>query len=1136
LSLSQACPASDFAGDNFDFVSAPIIVIDRGGLFVYANRIFESATGLKRQDLLGRYIGDYLPETEAEAIAQFLEDLQAGNFPPQHQQQWPGEDGTPRSISWKNQCVVDGSGETTYVVSTGLDVTVPGVPGDGLHLNPNSAGQDLGQLELQRRGGILEVVSFAAEKFLESTDWETQIDLVLARLGEATQVSRVYLFENDYEPNGARITSQRFEWTAPGISPQISNPLLQRLPATDPSFHRMAEALSRAEIVQGNIADFPAEAQNLFTSQDILSLVCVPIFVGKDFWGFIGLDECARSREWSHAEIEALQAAASLLGSAIDRARSARVLLATAQISDAAHSANDLDEFYAHIHQIVAELMPARSFFVALYDEETDIVSYPYFVDEFDPPMSPGKLGKGLTAYVLRSGKTLFISPNEFEELENAGEVENIGTPSIDWLGVPLKSQGKVFGVLAVQSYTPGIRYKDSDKNILEFVSNQVAMAIERIRSEQALRTSEKLYRTLVETSPDAVTLTDLQGNILVSNLQAALNIGFERPEDLIGQNVYKFIIPEQISVAQNGADETLERGALSDNKEFVVIRKDGSLLPIELNASVVQDANGQPTGFIGVSRDISLRKRRDHEQKAIITMSSALRTAKRRDEMIPLVVENLAALLSAQAAVLVTGAVTDGEHIVERGYGLWAGLAGQAVTNRTYFDHPSIVAGNPLVLKLEDESPERGADFFAPTTELQNVIGVPLICQNQYIGSLWVGLRQELQEDALPILSAISDISANAIHRATLHEQTQRRLQKLAALRSVDMAISASLDLRVALNVLLDQLTVQLNVDASAVLIYNKHPRSLEYSAGRGFRTNSIYRSVVNLGEGPAGKAALDRRTCYIEDLDEEPAFIQSRGLSGEGFVSYCAVPLVAKGQLKGLLEVFNRSHLKPDTEWLEFFETMAGQAAIAVDNATLFNDLQRSNMELALAYDITLEGWVHALDMRDQEAEGHTRRVMDMTMRIARALGKTDNELIHIRRGVLLHDIGKIAIPDEILLKPGPLSEAEWEIMRKHPVYAYELLSPINYLKYALDIPYCHHEKWDGTGYPRGLHGEQIPLAARIFAVVDVWDAMRSDRPYRPRWTDDKVREYIQSNAGLHFDPQMVGLFMEIWNGEGD
>lgn len=190
---------------------------------------------------------------------------------------------------------------------------------------------------------------------------------------------------------------------------------------------------------------------------------------------------------------------------------------------------------------------------------------------------------------------------------------------------------------------------------------------------------------------------------------------------------------------------------------------------------------------------------------------------------------------------------------------------------------------------------------------------------------------------------------------------------------------------------------------------------------------------------------------------------------------------------------------------------------------------NIEEAHRQLLTAYEATIEGWSRAMDLRDKETEGHTQRVTDLTVRLATAMGMSDEQLVHLRRGALLHDMGKLGIPDQILLKPGKLTTEEWVIMRKHPQYAYEMLEKIPYLQPALDIPYCHHEKWDGTGYPRGLKGEEIPLAARLFAVVDVWDALSSDRTYRPAWEKEKVVAFIQEQSGKHFDPQVIEVFLK-------
>jgi putative nucleotidyltransferase with HDIG domain len=359
---------------------------------------------------------------------------------------------------------------------------------------------------------------------------------------------------------------------------------------------------------------------------------------------------------------------------------------------------------------------------------------------------------------------------------------------------------------------------------------------------------------------------------------------------------------------------------------------------------------------------------------------------------------------------------------------------------------------------------------------------------------------------------------------------RTQRQVERLGALRSIDLAINSSLDLKLTLDVILQQVVEQLRVDAACVLLMEGASQTLSYGAGRGFRSDAVSQTRLRTGEGYAGRVALQRATLHVPLMSQTGVLERQLLLAGEDFVSYVATPLIAKGRVEGVLEIFHRTRLEPAGEWLDFLETLAGQAAIALDNAGMFYSLQRSNVDLALAYDDTLTGWSRALDLRDKETEGHSQRVTEMTVRLARRMGVDDSEIVHIRRGALLHDIGKMAIPDSILHKPGSLSGDEWEIMKKHPVYAYEMLSPIAFLKPALDIPYCHHEKWDGSGYPRGLKGEQIPLAARVFAVVDVWDALRSDRPYRKARPREMVYAYVREQSGKHFDPRVVEAFVEL------
>ncbi len=358
--------------------------------------------------------------------------------------------------------------------------------------------------------------------------------------------------------------------------------------------------------------------------------------------------------------------------------------------------------------------------------------------------------------------------------------------------------------------------------------------------------------------------------------------------------------------------------------------------------------------------------------------------------------------------------------------------------------------------------------------------------------------------------------------------ETIQRQVRRFQALRAIDSAISTGPDLQFTLGILLEQIATQLNVDAAAILLHRTGSPRLEYGAIRGFRTTSCLDTKIRMGEGFAGMAALTQQTIHIPELSVVPGLSdQPIPIEAEGFKVYYGIPLIAKKQVKGVLEVFSRSQRSIDPERLEFLEALAGQAAIALDNSSLFEQLQSSSTELSVAYDATLEGWVKALELRDRETVGHAHRVIEMTLRVADRIGIHGESLQHIRRGALLHDIGKMGIPDAILLKPGPLTPDEWVVMRQHPVHAYEMLKTIDYLSPALEIPYCHHERWDGNGYPRGLKEKNIPMSARIFSVVDVWDALTSDRPYRCAWSEHQALEYISRESGRHFDPEAVNAF---------
>jgi HD-GYP domain-containing protein (c-di-GMP phosphodiesterase class II) len=440
-----------------------------------------------------------------------------------------------------------------------------------------------------------------------------------------------------------------------------------------------------------------------------------------------------------------------------------------------------------------------------------------------------------------------------------------------------------------------------------------------------------------------------------------------------------------------------------------------------------------------------------------------------------------------------------------------------------------------PILLNDAPNSTEVDQKMIA-LFRIQSMMGIPLVKGTRVVGALMIMDSEDPHRFTLQDLETASLFgghAALAIDNAQLYEKAQLHLQHEKALREIDVAISSNLELSTTLQVVLYQTRAQLHVDACAILLLDPQTQTLEYVSSQGFRTELIKTSRLHLGEGRAGYAMQEKRTfgrAHIEFAEEIPD--RAHLLETEGFAAYFIAPLMAKDRLLGALEVYHRTPLVMKTEWLKFLEMLAGQTAIAVDNATMFTELQRSHTDLTQAYDTTLEGWSAAMDLRDKETEGHTERVTQMTLRLAERMGVPLQELLQIRRGALLHDIGKMGVPDRILLKPDTLTDDEWIIMHMHPAYAYQMLKPIAYLAPALDIPYCHHEKWDGTGYPRGLKGEEIPLGARIFCIVDVYDALTSNRPYRAAWTKDKALQYIEELSGSHFDPQVVDAFLKMMN----
>ncbi|WCM39369.1 PAS domain S-box protein [Thermus antranikianii] len=647
---------------------------------------------------------------------------------------------------------------------------------------------------------------------------------------------------------------------------------------------------------------------------------------------------------------------------------------------------------------------------------------------------------------------------------------------------------------------------------------------------ERALRESEALFRTLAETAP-ALILMWQEERLTFANEEAVRLTGYTR-EELASRPIWEFVHPADRNLVRERGLARLRGENPPSRYTFRILTKEGEVRWLDYSAARVE-IGGKPA-IMGVGLDITEAKERELALEAFAQVSVALRQSEDLKEMMEAALEaTLKSLEAPVGSILLYDADTCRlEEAASRGWlkeiptpdtlaeeGLVArAFRGEVVVSQDLKHDPRVHPGvQPLV-------PEGWSGVVAP-----------LLAGKESVGALtvaWPHPRTPTPAEVERVL-LLAEAIGNAVRRASLRRKLARRVEQLEALRAVDQAIAASLDLDPTLEVFFNQV-MRLPLDAAALFLYNPREKTLELRGLRGFYTpmKGVPHRLL-LGQGHIGQAALSGETVFVPDLTQDPG-ADAQFTLREGLVAEKAYPLFAKGRLLGVLAVFTRRpwDLSPEEE--EFLEALIGQGAVALDNALTFQELLKSQRELEAAYDLTLWGWAKAVELRDQETAGHTERVTELTLRLARALGVPEEDLEHIRRGAILHDVGKIGIPDSILLKPGPLTEEEWAVMKKHPVYAYEWLSGIPFLKKALEIPYCHHERWDGSGYPRGLKGLEIPLSARIFAVVDVYDALTSDRPYRKAWPREKALAYIQEQAGKQFDPEVVEAFLRLVAGE--
>jgi PAS domain S-box-containing protein len=924
------------------------------------------------------------------------------------------------------------------------------------------------------------------------------------------------------------------------------------------------------------------------SEQHVQSAVAVPMRIGTKVIGMISA-QSYDPNSYEEEEKALLEMLATHAATAIENARlfqeesrRTQIIETLVDIANEIATTQDIIPVLDKITQRAMNLLNANH--VAIYllhdDNNTLKVINAQGIHKQQLLTQTMKVGEGITGSVVASGKSEIIDLVASDQRR----MHLSGTPKTDaehetMMSSPLILRGRCIGAVnAWRLRTNGV-FSQLELSFLTSIANQVSVAIE----------SSNLYKETIRRAQESAAIA-VVGRDISSTLQldVVLNRIASYAKELLSSESSAVYLLDRTgktlnAIAAQGLDadmilnDPLEMGtgilgSIALNKAGEIVNntdKDSRAIIIkgteanphehimgvpvlemdQLTGLVVVWRNGIENEFkpsdldflgnlaqqaataIKNARLYAEAQRRLREVETINRMSSSMRETLSQTEMCNILLNETLDLLDARdGSVWIHSPSTN--TIIQRA----ARGAATRIKVKRLKPNEGIV-GHVFSTGMPHISPDLKNDPFLFGDNREYLYdgyggaGIPIHSTDGTLGVLIVQLESSRRvEDHIELLNTLAGIAGNSIHRADLFDQSQEQVRKLTTLRDIDSAIASSTDLHVTLNILMDHTLRHLKVDAVDILLFHPELQSLTYLCSDGFHSPSPTRPVIRIGEGLPGQVILQGRIEHIPDLQNMDESRRDPFLVREGFVSYIGVPLIVKGLIKGLFEIFHRSHLSPNEEWMQFMQTLTGQAAIAIDNSQLFDNLQRSNQEIRQAYDTTLEGWARALELRDRETEGHTRRVTRLTMDLARYMNIDEDDLVNIYRGVLLHDIGKMGVPDHILRKTGSLTDAEWVEMRKHPQYAFDLLSPIPYLRPALDIPYCHHEHWDGSGYPRALKGEQIPLAARVFSIVDIWDALLSDRPYRDAWPGEKVVAYIKEISGTILDPKVVAAFLKM------
>jgi PAS domain S-box-containing protein len=617
-----------------------------------------------------------------------------------------------------------------------------------------------------------------------------------------------------------------------------------------------------------------------------------------------------------------------------------------------------------------------------------------------------------------------------------------------------------------------------------------------RLAGEQfLLRESEERYRRLAENAQDIIYRISMNPERHFEYVSPAATTitGYTPEEHYANPDLsYSLVHPEDRHLLTKAAE-----GKLPPDQPLTLrwVRKDGGVIWTEQRNVPLYDNKGTLIALEGIARDITGRKEAEEKLKSNYALLN----------------------LAGKTAKFGGWSVSLSDNRV-----IWSDEVA-AIHDRPAGYSPPV---------------DEGINYYAPRWR-ETIIEMFTACVDQGVpydekmeiitakgARKWVRTTGEAVRDGNGKISKVQGSFQDITEQYMAEEALRSRLNELEVLYTTSSSLRTASALDELLTLLLDETLHAFGAEAGAICLYHQTNEHLRFTVTRDWFKN-LDDALLKPGEGIGGQVYSTGKAFISEELANEPS-LKYTNLVPAGWSGAC-IPIHLENKIIGALYIATPLPHQFSEEEIQLLVSLTEMAGTAIHRICLFEELQHSNLELKQAYDATIESLARSLELRDYETEGHCRRVVETTLMIASRMGIPDEQLIHLQRGSLLHDIGKMGISDAIILKPGPLTDEEWTMMRLHPQYAYDLLKPVTYLEPALEIPYCHHEKWDGTGYPRGLIGEEIPLPARIFAVVDVYDALTSDRPYRKAWSREKALSLIREESGKHFDPQVVAVFLQ-------